>query len=487
MITAFLISQIEELVQKYYSLYKNEELKWRELKRLTEFEFLLEDFIEMCDLDPIDKINLERMSNNIADKLCVDRIIFYYSSFYYFHNKIAYNDTYRDLSKDIYQMNIQINIVRIQIKHNKVNGCSEDDYFFRSRGRELINAMEILCKKGQKDNIDYNAIVYLLLNYIQTLLAYIKSGDTNYYDSACELIERGMRVIREFCTKFSLIQEEVKRNIKLKMFIFSIYAEYKKIICNEENLDWSDKVNKIEQSKIISNNIWAVRNVYDLDKNYFVRYFEEHLLDFDVVYNKLYEESKIVYLRCCIRWIKETLQNRINILKLPSFKDEFDKSWFDINDYISGYNESATTIISSTDITTVQSYNDEILRKKIANILINIDKHVINRECVKAHGVFEIADMELPIRKSFGDTYYLCIPVKSGVEIAKKVTEDITYQVMRPFTYFGHKAIVVFISAKEATEPFYNYVKRAKANLNLDIYIIAGEELVKLLKFNGQV
>lgn len=93
----------------------------------------------------------------------------------------------------------------------------------------------------------------------------------------------------------------------------------------------------------------------------------------------------------------------------------------------------------------------------------------------------------LIVTDDFTDTYYICIPVKSGVEITKKVTEDIAYQVIRPFTYFGNKAIVIFISAKEATEPFYNYVKRAKANLNFDIYVIAGKELVKLLKFNNQI
>lgn len=95
--------------------------------------------------------------------------------------------------------------------------------------------------------------------------------------------------------------------------------------------------------------------------------------------------------------------------------------------------------------------------------------------------------MELPIRTQNGETYYMCIPVKSGVEINSKVKEEITYQVIRPFTYFGSKAIVVFISAKPATEAFYNYIKRAKANLNFDIYVIAGVELAKVLKYNNQL
>ena len=83
--------------------------------------------------------------------------------------------------------------------------------------------------------------------------------------------------------------------------------------------------------------------------------------------------------------------------------------------------------------------------KKIANIIINVDRHTVNRECEKPHTGMEIADMELPIRTQNGETYYMCIPVKSGVEINSKVKEEITYQVIRPFTYFGIKASVLLI------------------------------------------
>lgn len=487
MIIPFIINQIEELIHNYYALYKAGNLKWGELKKLTEFEFLLDDFIDMCELDPVDKVQLERISTKIADTLRFDKIIFYYSSFHYFFNKIAYNDSYVELSKDIYQMNIQINIVRIQIKHKLVTGCSEDDYFFEGRGTELVRALEILYKKGECENVDYNAVLYLLLNYLQTLLEYIKSGDSNYYISACGLARKCIKILEDYCTTYTRLQSEVKRNIKLKMFIYAVYNDYTSLFLSEEECRWSENVRKIEDSKIYINNIWAARNIYDLDKEYFTYYFEEYLFDYEMIYKSLYEDSKMVYLRCCIRWLKEKQLNKVDGLKLPLLNEKVDKSWFYIDSYIKGYTESASISISKEEVDIVQNYNDEILRKKIANIITNIDRHVINRESVKAHGVFEIADMELPIRKSYGDIYYLCLPVKSGVEIPKKVTEDIAYQVIRPFTYFGNRAIVVFISAKDATESFYNYIKRAKANLNFDIYVIAGDELVKLLKYNGQI
>lgn len=484
----WVITQIENFVHEYYTLYKERNLKWGELKRLTEFEFLLDDVIEMCILDPIDKISLMRISQCISDKIRFDKIIFYYSSFHYFYNKIAYNDTYEDISGMIYQMNIQINIVRIQIKHSMITGCSEDDYFFNGRGGELVSAIEIMYKKGEKGGVNYNSVMYLLLNYEQALLEYLESGDTHYFDSACELVKRCMNIVKMFCSSFAQIQTAIKTNVKLKMFICYIYERYHDIVENKALSSWIDKIKCIEKSEVVLNNVWAMINIYNLDKKYFIEYFEGHLLNFNQFYDTLYEDSRIMYLRNCVRWMKVKSVNKVRVMKLPSISETLDNSWFDINDYINGYSSSSSTEITAKDISVVEGYNDEILRGKIASIIINIDKHVVNRESTKPHGVFEIADMELPIRrKSCMDTYYICIPVKSGVEISKKVTEDIIYQVIRPFTYFGHKAIVIFVSAKEVTEPFYNYVKRAKANLNFDIYVIAGKELVKLLKYNKQI
>lgn len=484
MMEEFVTQEMENFIHEFYMSYKSESGKWGELKKLLEFEFLLDEFLDMAEVDPIDRINLERISNRIADKVRFDKIIFYFSSFHYFYNCAAYSKGEIDVSKKIYQINIQINIMRIQIKHKMVNGCSEDDYFFEGRGGELLDAVEIICNKGPQFYSDYNALLYMTLNYVQALLEYIESGESRYYKSSCELADKGMKIVQRISAE---IKNTLDSNIKLKLFMYSIKIKYRRLLEKSvKNVD-GEVIREIDQSCELINNIWAAMNIYDLDKNYFDEYFGRHLSSFERFYEKLYGDSKIVYLRCCLRWMKENQHNIIPILKLPTIKDGTDKSWFDINAYINGYDESAKTDISDEEIACVQSYNDEVLREKIANILINIDKHIIERECHKPHGGFEISDMELPIRRSYAETYYLCIPVKSGVEIAKKVTEDIVYQVIRPFTFFGHRAIVVFISAKEATENFYNYLKRAKVNLDFEIYDISGKALVKLLKYNNQI
>ena len=477
----WVVGRFEEFVHNYYALCDERELSWTELKRLTEFEFLLDEFVELCDFsDNIDKISLERISEIIADTVVFDRIIFYYSSFHYFYNDIR-NGNY-DISQLVYRMNIQINIVKIQIEHNMALGeSSENDYFFDSRGDELVKALEILARAEQADDIDYNSVLYLALNYEDALLDYVKSGSKCYYESACGLIERCMNTVKVYCKKFDL-----KMNVKLLLFIHSVYDKYCHIMKNDDNDGAIEKIKKIEESNVILNNIWAARNIYDFDKDYFVRYFNENLSEYENFYDGLNEESKIVYLRDCIRVLKETDNSKIEQMKLPPFDGKADRSCFKLDDYFNGYSDSASVEITEEEINSVLGYNDQVLRGKLANVIKNIDRHVIEKESTKTHSGYEISDMELPVRREKG-TYYICIPVKSGAEIKTKVKEDVTYQVIRPFTYFGNRAIVVFVSAKEVTEAFRNYIKRATARLNLDIYLISDKALVRLLKYNGQI
>ncbi len=491
MINDLLVSRFEEMTHKYYSLFVNGNWRWPDLKVITEFEFLIDDFIEMSELDPIDRVNLEKISISIADKIRLDKIIFFYSTFRYFRNNLLYNDNYEEWSRQIYQMNIQINIMRIQFRHKMALGSSEDAYYF-SRGQEMIEAIDTFASREEKKEIDYTPILYVLLNYAQSMLEYIRYFEqSDYgmpdYENVVALSKKCIKALKKLCFNFEKIKSDLKNNIKLKMFIVAFVDEYNKVILGNNEVKIKKKIYDIKNSSIVPNNIWALRNIYDLDKEYFAEYFEKNSDEYDRRYNSLYEESKIMYLRDCIRFEKLRKTNRVGILKLPAIRNEVDISWFDINKYISGYSESATVEVTEGEIKKMQKYNDEVLRTKIANIIKNIDKHVVYRESMKAHGVYEIADMELPIINPSREKYYICIPVKSGVEISSKVNEAITYQVFRPFTYFGHKAIVVFISAKDVTEPFYNSVKRAKANLNFEIFVLAGKELAKVLKFNHQL
>ena len=477
------IKEIEEKIQNYYAMSKCD-MRMGEKKNLAEFELLLDDFIEMGKFDAVDYVVLKRISGQIGDKLRLDNVIFYYSSFHYFYNAVYHNNDFKYLYSKIYQINIQICIMRIQIRHNYITGCSEDDYYFKERGKELLDAIAIIAIRGDKGE-DYNPVLYLLLNYIQSLLEYRNGANGVYASNVDILIERGIQIIKKFLMEFESIKLQVKNNVKIRLFIEKInymYNQYKGV--SVEKI--VKRVSKIEMGNISINKVWGMNSLFDIDVEMFSEKFNSEM----DCYEEIYEDSKIVYLKNYIRWLAINENNKFELLKLPSVSndDEEDNTWFNLDDYFNGYDKSYGVIINDKDIAKVNSYNDEVLRQKLARLIINVDKNTLERESKKPHGPLEIADMELPVRPCLkSSTYYLCIPVKSGVEIQNKVGEQITYQVIRPFTYFGNKAIVIFISAKEATEAFYNFVKRAKANLNFDIYVIDGKALVKLLKYNKMI
>jgi hypothetical protein len=120
----------------------------------------------------------------------------------------------------------------------------------------------------------------------------------------------------------------------------------------------------------------------------------------------------------------------------------------------------------------------------VSQLIIGVDPVILQREARKPHGGFEIADMELPLR--LGDQEIrLCIPFKSGQEIKQNsVSEQIAYQIFRPFLHFRNCA-VVFITAKKCSQNLMNYIKRMRDQLGWSIDVIEDQELAKLLKVNG--
>lgn len=472
---------MSNMIQKYWAISKNE-MKWVDKKRLAEFEFLLDDFIRLGKFDPIDLAVMQRISYDIADTLRCDQIIFYYSSFHYFYNAVYHRDDMDEIGKIIFQINIQISIMRIQIQHGYISGCSEDDYYFKGRGTELIDAIAIILNRGEREYI-VPVFLYLLLNYLQSLLEYLQSDNDRYRDVVVKNATKCMELVKGYCA-VEVIKEYIKKNAKIKSFIYKVAYMYNVLF--DKTVDGiMEKVCAFEKSDVFSNDIWALNSIYYINKEKFNSVSNELLSD-ESEYEKIYEDAKLIYLKNNMYLLYESGDNSFDVIKLPDIKRDEDNTWFKMEYYFKGYEESFDIEITDEDINTLNGYNDEKLRSKIAKIIVNIDHHIVERESKKPHGALEISDMELPIRpQGKFTTYYLCIPVKSGVEIRNKVDESICYQIIRPFTNFANRAVVVFVSAKEASEAFYNYVKRAKANLNFDIYILEGKSLAKVLKYNN--
>ncbi len=155
-----------------------------------------------------------------------------------------------------------------------------------------------------------------------------------------------------------------------------------------------------------------------------------------------------------------------------------------LGEIFSGYEKISETDVDAEDIDKLNSFGDSELRARLARIILGVDPVVLQREAEKPHGPSEIADMEIPIAVQ-GESFYLCIPVKSGQEIrGNTVPERCAYQIWRPFADFDRCA-VVFISAKKCSQNLMNNIKRMKDKFGLAIEVIEAEELAKLLKINS--
>jgi hypothetical protein len=148
------------------------------------------------------------------------------------------------------------------------------------------------------------------------------------------------------------------------------------------------------------------------------------------------------------------------------------------------YRDIPSVTVDSDDIARLHGFDDARLRKAVASILQGVDPVAAQREADKPHSPAEIADMELPVTID-GKLYYLCMPFKSGIEIRDdRVPVGIAYQVIRPFMFFPHNGVVVFITAKPCSQYLLNYIKAARGTQGWSIEVIQHQELAKLLKLN---
>jgi hypothetical protein len=482
----FFVQSFQKTLQKYVPLLNDRTLSLYDAKILSEYCLLLLDIICKFEFKSYEKALLERLFNKFNDILYNGERIFYYSSFYYLPGKFSSLDT-EEISKATFKVNTDINIMRLQIKSDNVTGSSEDEYFF-SRGRSrLLRAMENLVKRDVDESELLIPAFYTLLNYHQAIMEYLESGNKIYVNEAESIIEDANKIINEYSKKQS-IKDKLESDYQVKFFLESEVKRYYSWKNKEYDYNRID-VEGFKKYKNVSKKNWAFLSLSTIDNHNFTEQFKKDFSEmYEFQFDKLKQIEQIILLRNCVSLLYLEKDNEISDISIPVFEKYKVNHWFKLSDYFNGYGKISDVNITDDDRRKVEMWDDDELRNKVANTIINIDKAIIEKESNKPHGVFEIADMELPIKiKDSYKTYYLCMPFKSGKEIKGKVKEDITYQVFRPFTYFGEKAIVVFVSVKEATEPFYNAIKRAKTNLNWEVHTLIGDTLIKLLKYNNQI
>ncbi|OMF43534.1 hypothetical protein [Paenibacillus peoriae] len=456
-----------------------------QIKELCELAFLLEDIQENFTLSAENQVLLTRFLKKIANQVYILDKIFYFHSLYKLPQEF-YKATSDSVGRATYNVNIDINIMRLQMREGMVHGSSEDEYFFTRGDSGLVRGMNNLLDHNNEMDILVPAF-YTVLNYLQAMVEYLKTEPKLYRDRATDLAVKCLNIVKRFVEKEGMAVQ-LDSNPQLNLFLIST-IKYCEDYSKKEINFIRKEVNNLEDIKSIVKKIWGYFSLINVDFEYFKDKFPD---DFWNVLIDKYSDfkfiEKVIVLRNCSAILKHENNVELTNLRIPVVEEYEINEWFTMDNYFKDYGKHNATELTEEDKQKILNYNDEELREAVAQIIINIDKSIVEREKVKPHGVYEISDMELPIKKvGTNKVNYLCMPFKSGQEIKKKVTEDVTYQVYRPFANFGNKAVVVFVSPCEGTEPFYNAIKRATANLNWTIHTLMGDNLMKLLKYNSVI
>lgn len=298
----FFINEFEKLLEKYINIISKESINNYEVKELSEFAFLILDIIKRMKLRVQEKILLERLLSKINDKLYIGERIFYYSSLYYLPQKF-YSGEIDKIGGAIYKANIDINIMRLQIKCGLVNGSSEDDYFF-SRGKSgLLRAVNNLLNHSD-DIEELIPAFYLLLNYSQAIMEYLEGGANLYRDQAEMIVKSINDTIYKFLTKDCVVQR-IDRDFQIKFFMLNELRRFSDFVNEDFNVDESE-ISGFKNYNNVNKKIWAYLNYIYIKKD---RFIDEFKIDFDISYctkiNILKDIEKIVLLRSCLAYLEE--------------------------------------------------------------------------------------------------------------------------------------------------------------------------------------
>lgn len=469
--------KVNDLIDSGVQLLNFKLTRYKNMDDAIYFGFLIQNLLKYSDLNIEQRVVLERLMAKLNTELYIFEIVCNYAEFYYLPTKVYGKDS-SEISKNIRKSNLLIDIFRLRVLTKSVSGNSDDEYFF-SRGLEYllrgINNFYTYCKD---EDFNKMGMYFLFLNYVQTIVV----CEENKNDIKVKKLDL-RSIVDKIKDMFQFIEPKMNHiislNDKLCFFNLNVKHRFNVLFGNKLEVDFESEKHRLDQVTD-DNLIWILSNLIDMFGNEYEEKFKLYYTEkFGENFTR-YKEKVILE----INYLKSNKGNKINLV-IPKFENYISRNWFSLDTYFANYERSYDQIINEEDVKKTESMNDSNLRKAIASIVINIDKHIIKRESEKPHGAHEISDMELPLRYN-DDTFYLCLPFKSGKEIStKKVSESYLYQVVKPFTSFGDRAIVLFISAKDGTENFYNAIKRMNILPLFKIETLMGENLVKLLKVNN--
>lgn len=478
----FFVNEFEEILRKYIGIIDKEPVSNNEIKELNEFGFLILDVIKILKLRVQDKIMLERLLSRINNKIYIGERIFYYSSLYYLPQKF-YTGEPEEIGRATYKANIDINVMRLQIKCGRVNGSSEDDYFF-SRGESgLLRAVNNLLDHSNDLEVLIPAF-YLLLNYSQAIMEYLESDGDLYRKESEELVVYINNTIYKFLEKECIVQR-VNKDFQIKFFMLNELRRHSKVLNKSFNVSESE-VSEFKSYSNVNKKIWAYLNYIYIKKDKFIEEFKN---DFDRNYctqiNRVKNIEKVVLLRSCLAYLAEENDISVGEIKIPVFEFYKKNDWFSLKDYFKGYGHLDSIIVSQEDFEKVDNLSNKQLVNLIGQAINGVNPNIIRREISKIYNENSLIKIELPLKSSFQlGTYYMYIILNSKKEITSEISEEIASRIYKPFINCGEKAIVVFVSIHSGTDIIYDEVKRFSDYINWTVERITCDTFIKLLKYN---
>lgn len=478
----FFVNEFEKILRKYIVMIDKEKVSNSETKELSEFTFLILDIINKLKLRVQNKVMLERLLSKINNKIYISERIFYYSSLYYLPQKF-YSSESEEIGRATYKANIDINIMRLQIKCGQVSGGSEDDYFF-SRGKSgLLRAVNNLLDHSDDIEVLIPAF-YLLLNYSQTIMEYLETGDDLYRKESEEIAKSINTTIYKFLNKECIVRR-INKDFQIKFFMLNELRRYSELLNEKFNVQ-DNEINEFKSYNNANKKIWAYLYYIYIKEDSFVKDFK---MDFDTNYSmqidKLKDIDKIILLRICLAYLEKENDISIGEIKIPMFEVYKKNEWFALKDYFKGYIHLDSVIVNEEEREKVRSLSNKELVNMVGNIINDVNYNIIQREISKTQNGHTFVTMELPIKSSFQlGTYYLYVIANYKEDITSEMEENIASRIFRPFINCGGKAIMIFISTGGCTEKVYNDVKKFSDYANWTVKRIREDTFIKLLKYN---
>ncbi len=473
-----LVKQVKEL-QNFLIDKVERSLSNQEIRLINEALSSLSFVIQNLNIEPHQKIILQKTYRIALDT--VYEKLFYYSAYYYSYAKITKGELHKQ-QQSFFQINVNT-ATMISVIEGYNNGTTgiggSTDNYYAERMPRVLWALEYVLKHSLEDL--YVPSLYVIYNLSQSLSLYLESGHEGYVDKAKNLLN----LIIELQVKFHSL-DSVKQILSenMQLDIFRIYQNWRQeCVLDKEKTPINIKIPDFETFKG-ENALRVLSSLFYLDKEQFISFFE---IKYEQIVSEIAKQrvglNNFLLVKCLANYLYLMGNELIELDLNPLRKGEIDFSKY-INDIFKDYQQSANITLNDDDLHKLLNYNDDTLREKVATTILGVDKHILNRESKKPHGVFEISDMEIPIKLE-DEPYYMCMPFKSGREInGSTVPVSVSYQIFRPFLHFDN-CVVVFVSAKRASQNLMNYIKRMQSKLGWNIVIIENEELAKLLKQNG--